>query len=222
MQHAIVVGGSNGIGLALSDLLIQKQYLVTIFDRVEPSATALSEGQYRFVACDLRYLDPDIFEPYASDPELGVVFISAGLGRIADFEAHHPAEIQKMMTVNATAELQIIRMFYDRLLKDSDFFLGIMGSISGLLSSPMAAVYAASKAAVCRFTESVNIELEIKGSPNRILNVSPGSFKGSRFYGGENDLSQLNDLANDILDHLFHRNTLFIPDYDETFHAVAY
>ena len=35
----------------------------------------------------------------------------------------------------------------------------VMGSIAGLVSSPMFSVYAATKAALCRFIESINIEL---------------------------------------------------------------
>ena len=88
------------------------------------------------------------------------------------------------------------------------------------MSSPMAAVYAASKAAVCRLIESVNIELEVAGTSNRILNVSPASFKGSRFYGGKNQLDLLEGLAGEIVDHLFASDSLFIPQYEETFKAV--
>lgn len=88
------------------------------------------------------------------------------------------------------------------------------------MSSPSAAVYAASKAAVCRLIESVNIELEVAGTKNRILNVSPASFKGSRFYGGQNQLDLLEGLAGDILEHLFNHDSLFIPQYEETFKAV--
>ena len=41
------------------------------------------------------------------------------------------------------------------------------------------------------FIESVNIELEKAGTDNRILNVSPGSLKGTRFNGQENNISLL-------------------------------
>lgn len=68
--------------------------------------------------------------------------------------------------------------------------------------------------------ESVNIELEVAGTENRILNVSPASFKGSRFYGGQNQLDLLEGLAGEIVEHLFSRDTLFIPQYEETFKAV--
>ena len=97
-----------------------------------------------------------------------------------------------------------------------------MGSIVGLISSPAAALYSASKAGLCRFIESVNIELECSGSPNRILNVSPGFIKGTNFYGASaaNDFSHLSGLAEQITEHLFSRDTLFIPQYDEVYGGV--
>ncbi len=70
-----------------------------------------------------------------------------------------------------------------------------MGSIAGLISSPLFATYGATKAAVCNGIESLNIELEMAGTENRILNVSPGSIKGTKFNGGTNDLSQTEALA---------------------------
>ncbi|MBQ7219949.1 MAG: SDR family NAD(P)-dependent oxidoreductase [Synergistaceae bacterium] len=97
-----------------------------------------------------------------------------------------------------------------------------MSSITGLISSPAAAVYSAAKAGLCRFIESVNIELECSGSPNRILNVAPGFIDGTKFYGRSqaNCSSQLSDLAEQILGHLLNRDTLFIPKYDEIYKGV--
>ena len=53
-----------------------------------------------------------------------------------------------------------------------------------------------------------------------ILNVSPGSIKGTKFNGGENDLSLTASLAEDIVLKLLNRETLFIPDYDEVYFDV--
>jgi glycerol-3-phosphate cytidylyltransferase len=124
------------------------------------------------------------------------------------------------MNVNAVAVLKIIRMFYQRIKSQDNFYCGVMGSIAGLVSSPMFSVYAASKAAVCRFVESVNLELEAAGVANRILNVSPGSVKGTRFNGGDNDLSQTEALAAQIVAHMQNRTQLFIPQYDEIYQGV--
>lgn len=220
MKKALVIGGSNGIGLAIVKKLIDDGYFVDIMDRHGPDENVLLNGKYEHHYCDLLDLNEDLVRRFAEDPKLSFLMITAGFGRVCDFEFFHTAEIKNMMTVNATSTIQIIRLFYDRIKGQEEFFCGVMGSISGLLSSPLASVYAASKAAVCRFIESVNIELEVEGCKNRILNVSPASFKGSRFYGGQNQLDLLEDLAVEILDHIYKKEVLFIPQYEETFKAV--
>lgn len=90
------------------------------------------------------------------------------------------------------------------------------------MSSPFFAVYGATKAALKIFIESVNVELEIGGSSNRILNVSPGSIKGTSFNNGKTDLSLTESLAKVIIEHLESRDDLYIPQYEEIFnHLLA-
>ena len=88
------------------------------------------------------------------------------------------------------------------------------------MSSPFFAVYGATKAALKIFIESVNVELLKAGSKNVIMNVSPGTIKGSAFYGKPNDLDELKQLGSDIIEHLEAKNDLFIPKYEEVFKAV--
>ena len=220
MDKAVVVGGSNGIGLAIANNLLSKGYFVYIVDRVQPNAELLTKGDYRYVESNLMEFDENIFSTLAMDSGIRCLMLTAGLGRVADFEYLHIAEIEKLMRVNAISAIKIIRLFYERIKNESPFYCGVMGSIAGLISSPMFSVYAASKAAVCRFIESVNVELEAANTQNRILNVSPGSLKGTKFNGGENDLSQLVDVASTIVDKMFARETLFIPQYEETYANV--
>lgn len=219
-NKAIVIGGSNGIGLAITRNLINRGYFVIILDRHGPDDGVLPKDKFTHNYCDLLDLDQTLISTFANNPEINILFITAGFGRVADFEYFHTAEIKNMMTVNATATIQILRLFYDRIKGNETFYCGVMGSISGLMSSPSAALYASSKASVCRLIESVNIELEVAGTQNRILNVSPASFKGSRFYGGQNQLDLLEGLAEDIIYHLMSRDVLYIPQYEETFKAV--
>lgn len=220
MEKALVIGGSNGIGLAITRNLIASGYYVYILDRHVPQEGVLPSHTFEHHFCNLLDLDESLITTFSSDTAINILIVTAGFGRVADFEYFHTAEIKNMMTVNATATIQILRLFYDRIKGKTPFYCGVMGSISGLMTSPSAAVYAASKAAVCRFIESVNIELEVSGTENRILNVSPASFKGSRFYGGQNQLDLLEGLAGDILTHIYNRDTLYIPQYEETFKAV--
>ena len=124
------------------------------------------------------------------------------------------------MTVNATAVMRVIHHFYNRIASSEDFYCGVMGSISGFMSSPFFSVYGASKAALKIFIESVNVELEKSGTTNRILNVSPGSIKGTSFNQGKTDLQQTKQLASEIISHLKDKDDLFIPQYEEIFKEV--
>lgn len=213
MKKAIIIGGSNGIGLAIAKKLILKDYHVEILDKAEPDQS-LDNEQSTYYFCDFLDLDENLIQKMAEDSSVDILMITAGFGRVADFEYLHTAEIQNLITVNTISAIKIIRLFYERIKSKNPFFCGIMGSIAGWISSPMFSVYAASKAAICRFVESVNIELEVAESPNRILNCSPGSIKGTKFNGQEQDFSLVEGLAENIIKNLYLRKEIYIPDID--------
>lgn len=220
MKKAVVIGGSNGIGLAISKLLVEKEYYLEICDLTAPEDEVLPDEHYRYNYCDLQDFDEELFFSLANDKDVDILIITAGVGRVADFQYHHIAEIDKMFTIDTVALIKVFRIFYDRIASNKPFYAGAMGSISGWMTTPSASVYAAAKAGVVRFVESVNIELEAAGIENRILDVSPAAFKGSHFYGGQNDLHLLEPLATEIIQHLFARDSLFIPQYEEIFKGV--
>lgn len=122
--------------------------------------------------------------------------------------------------MNTIPVMRIIKCFYDKLESKNDFYCGVMVSISGFMSSPFFSVYGATKAALKIFIESVNVELEKSGTSNRILNVSPGSLKGTSFTKGKTDLSVTAPMANEIIKHLEMKDDLFIPQYEEVFKNV--
>ena len=218
MKKAVVVGGSNGIGLAIAKNLIARNYHVIILDMAKPDMA--DSDNFTYYPCNLLDFNEKLFQELSSAPEVNVLMITAGLGRVANFEYLHPTEIQNLLMVNTVAGIKIIRYFYERIASKERFYCGMMGSIAGLLSSPLFSVYAASKAAICRFIESVNIELEVKGTENRILNISPASIQGTKFNGGSNEPSRVEELAGRIVEKMFASEELFIPQYEEIYRAV--
>lgn len=220
MNTALIVGGSNGIGLAIGRELVKRNYNLIICDLKDPEEGVLPDGSFSFHQFNMMDYDYAAIDELSKNSDINFFMITAGIGRVADFEYIHPAEIHNLITIDLDSTLRIIRSFYDRINSKDDFYCGVMGSIAGLVSSPMLSVYAAAKAGVCRFVESVNIELEEKGVKNRILNVSPGSIKGTRFNGGPNDLSQTEGLAKEIVDRVLNREEIYIPQYEEIYKGV--
>ena len=216
MSKTLVIGGANGIGLAIAiELAKAEASTVVIIDRVEPELELPGNITYEYG----NLLDRNLSLLDKHNDADGVVF-TAGFGRVAPFETIIEPEIYNQFQVNAISPVNVLRYFYPRLKEDKPFYCAVMGSIAGIVSSPLFALYSATKAAVCKAIEAINIELEMAGSPNRVLNVSPGSIKGTRFNGGPNDLSQTEALAAEIVEKMQARETLFIPEYDTIFKGV--
>lgn len=220
MKKGIIIGGSNGIGLALVNNLLKQDYFVYIFDKEKPSSENLINDNYEYIKCNLLDFDDELFANYSNNMDINLLIITAGFGRVMKFKYLHQSEIQNIMQVNCISIMKIIHHFYHRINNTNTFYCGIMGSIAGLISSPLFSVYSASKGALHRFIESLNIELEMNNINNRITNISPGSIKGTRFNGGQNNLEETQILAQEIIDNIFLRNTLFIPQYANIYQNV--
>jgi short-subunit dehydrogenase len=218
MRKALVVGGANGIGLSIAVSLASREDYETVYivDRALP-AVDVTHSKFVCHQFDLMSDDYSVFDQFM---DIDTLMITAGFGRLALFKDLDEDYIISSMAVNSTAVMRIIHRFYDKLEAHQDFYCGVMVSISGFMSSPFFSVYGASKAALKIFIESVNVELEKAGSSNRILNVSPGSIKGTSFNQGKTDLSQTASLTNDIISHLLAKDDLFIPQYEEIFKNV--
>lgn len=213
-MSALVVGGANGIGLAVATLLAQGGKHVFVADRVEPAS-----GSCDYIPLDLATADYSAIERVKAETD--TLVFTAGFGRLALFEDVAEEEMVLQMTVNTLAPMRVVRMFYDKIKSGDTFYTAVMVSVAGMMASPFFATYGASKAALNVFISSLNAELEGGGSCNRILNVSPGSFKGSRFNGAAHtDLAALTPLATEIIDRMYARERLFIPQYEEVYGEV--
>lgn len=218
MKKILIVGGANGIGLSIAKQLtardgVEKIYIV---DKA-PLSPAYQEDKIESYQFDLTSADYSFFDRFE---DIDGLMITAGFGRLALFNDIPEEMIATYFNVNTIAAIRVIKHFYDRLLSQDDFYCGVMVSIAGFMSSPFFSVYGATKAALKNFIESVNVELEKAGTTNRILNVSPGSIKGTSFNQGKTDLSLTMPLAEEIILHLENKDDLFIPQYEEVFKNV--
>ena len=218
MKRTLIVGGANGIGLGIATELsmrsdVEKVYVVdkAILDEeyAHPKIQA-----YTF---DLTEDDYSVFDRF---DDIDSLMITAGFGKLQLFRDMRESMISQYFNVNTIPVMRIIKRFYRKLEAREEFRCGVMVSISGFMSSPFFSVYAATKAALKVFIESVNVELEKAGSSNRILNVSPGSLKGTSFNNAKTDLSVTIPMAKEIISHLEGGDDLFIPQYDEVFREV--
>ena len=159
-MRALVVGGSSGIGLSIVLNLVSRQE----YDRVYVIDKALFPTEYltekvQAEVCDLSLGDYSCLNRME---DINALYITAGFGHLRFFQDLSESYIQSSFSVNAIAPIQIIRHYYDRLLSKEVFYCGVMVSIAGRLSSPLFSVYSATKAALSKFIEAVNVELDVQ------------------------------------------------------------
>lgn len=218
IKRVLIVGGANGIGLAIAEELASRSTteIVYVVDKA-PLAKEYRHPKIESFLFDLSSQDYSFFRNF---DDINALVITAGFGRLAHFRDVSEQHIIESFNVNTISVLRLIKLFYSKIEDSNDFYCGVMVSIAGWMSSPLYAVYGATKAALKVFIESINVELTKAESPNRVLDVSPGSIRGTSFNNGKTDLSQMTDLVKEILFHLEQKDDLFIPKYDEIFKEV--
>lgn len=218
MRKVLIVGGANGIGLSIATEYARRNDVEKVYI-VDKSSVSVEFQQEKFdtYQFDLTEVDYSIFDKFK---DIDTLMITAGFGRLSLFRDIDEQHIINSFNVNTISVIRIIKHFYTLLENKKDFYCGVMVSIAGFMSSPFFAVYGATKAALKIFIESVNVELEKANSNNRILNISPGSIKGTSFNNQKTDLTKTQDLARDIIKNIEEKNDLFIPQYEEVFREV--
>lgn len=217
-MNALIIGGSSGIGLSIVLSLIQHSRYTWVYV-VDKSAFPEQYNNSKII-----YFQEDLSNPDYSFLEkiedVYALYITAGFGRLQLFQEVAEEYIQQSFQVNTIAVIRIIKHFYSNLLSKDDFYCAVMVSIAGRLCSPLFSVYSATKAALSKFIEAVNIELEVQNSCNRVLEVSPGVLKGTSF-SGEKTIPQFTaKLAEKIIKLSENHERLYIPEYETIFQKV--
>ena len=218
IRRILIVGGASGIGLSIAVELASRPNVEKVY--VVDKALFPEEYSHAKIVPYCFDLTNDDYSIFNQFEDVNALMVTAGFGKLALFKEVSDSYITDSFKVNTIPVLRLVKHFYHKLEGAEDFHCGVMVSIAGFMSSPFFAVYGAKTAALKIFIESVDVESEKAGSTNRILNVSPGSIKGTSFNSGKTDISQTEELARDIIAHIEKKDDLFIPQYEEVFKGV--
>lgn len=183
----LVTGASSGIGRAVRDRLLAEDHSVIALSRTPTPESKLSNsggGRYHPVACDLSVLD-DI--PAAMDqicrefPDLDGVVSNAGAPAFGGLEQWAPEKIKRMIDLNLTSHLLVVRGVIARLKRRELADVILMGSESALQGGKQGSIYCAAKFGLRGFADSLRREASSSGV--RVSIVHPGMVRTPFFEG---------------------------------------
>ncbi len=178
-KKAFITGASSGIGRDIALLLADKGVALIVHGRDARALQTLVDeiGTKTTVkVCIAELANHDGIQNILSTlqeefPDL--VINCAGFGLYGDFVDHGPHEIQEMIATNCAALVAICQhvSFWWKHEKVAGTILNV-SSVLGLMPTPGASIYGATKAFVNSFSEALDVELEAEGI--RVLTACPG------------------------------------------------
>ena len=161
-RHAVITGGSQGIGLATVRKLQADGFAAHIFDIASgPEASyaeAVAEGAI-FHAVDVTSLAA-VEQAVASCPRVDVLVTSAGIAGPNTVTWEYPPEDwHRIMSINLDGTWHCLRAVAPRMIDQGYGRIVTVASVAGKEGNPNASAYSASKAAVIALTKSMGKEL---------------------------------------------------------------
>jgi 2-dehydro-3-deoxy-L-rhamnonate dehydrogenase (NAD+) len=161
-RHAVVTGGSQGIGLAAVKRLQADGLAVHIFD-IGPGpeesyqeATALGAILHPVDVTDLGAVE----RAMAECPRVDVLVTSAGIaGPNATTWDYPPEDWRRIMSINLDGTWHCLRTAAPRMIEQGYGRIVTVASVAGKEGNPNASAYSASKAGVIALTKSMGKEL---------------------------------------------------------------
>jgi len=188
-SNVLVTGASRGLGAILARHLVDAGARVALVARSEAPLQALAaelgERGGLAVAVPADLSEPDALDGLLPRVEqaLGPVDIlvnNAGVEPFTAFEEGAADDIRTAMDVNVTAAMVLSRAVVPGMLDRGRGHLVFVSSTSGLFGVPYMATYAATKAALQVFSQSLRMELGERGVTSTA--ILPGFVEGTGMF----------------------------------------
>lgn len=179
MPVALITGCSSGIGRALADAFKSAGFEVLATARKAEDVAILAAAGFTAVQLDvndepaLEQLSERINQQYGG---LDILINNAGYGAMGPLLDGGVAAMQRQFETNVFAVVGVTRALFPVLRRAKGLVINI-GSVSGVLVTPFAGAYCASKAAVHALSDALRMELAPFGI--RVMEVQPGAIASS-------------------------------------------
>ncbi len=176
---ALITGCSSGIGRALADAFQAAGYCVWAGARKADDLAALSAAGFTAVQLDVndgQALGQLAERLKAEAGGLDVLINNAGYGAMGPLLDGGVEALRRQFETNVFAIVGVTRACFPLLRKNQGLVVNI-GSVSGVLVTPFAGAYCASKAAVQALSDALRMELAPFAI--EVMEVQPGAIASS-------------------------------------------
>jgi short-subunit dehydrogenase len=174
----LITGCSSGIGRALAQAFHARGCRIWATARRVETLQTLAASGLRTAALDVRDADAVAAlrrEIEAQDGAVDILVNNAGYGQMGPLLDLDAASLRAQLETNVVAVHALTRAFAPAMVARRSGLIVQLGSVSGVLPTPFAGAYCASKAAVHALSDALRMELAPFGV--RVMTVQPGAIR---------------------------------------------
>lgn len=189
MSYVLITGASSGIGETFAEEYASLGSNLILVARSQEKLRLLSGKLAGTYGIDIRTCIKDLSLPdsaeqvfdFCNREELQVETLvnNAGFGMSGSFDTQPLEELEKMVVLNNLTLMKLTRLFLPGMRTHNRGNIINLSSIMGFLGGPYGSIYAATKAFVLTFSESIYMELRNTGV--RVIALCPGFTETSIF-----------------------------------------
>ena len=171
----LITGASSGIGLSIGQHLTSLQYKVVGTSR---NPDKYPNHPFPLIAMDVldnTAVKDGIAAVIAAYARIDVLINNAGMGMAGPLEEMDLKAVDSLMNTNLNGTIRVMQHALAVMHKQQSGTIINVASLAGDNGLPFRSIYAASKAALMRVSES--LRLELRHTPIQCTVLSPGSIK---------------------------------------------
>ncbi|WP_424493987.1 SDR family oxidoreductase [Salinimicrobium sp. GXAS 041] len=170
----LITGASSGIGKAIAEHLLSKNYKVFGTSRNPSKGTSLNFPLVTLDVTKKETIKSAVSEVISEAGKIDILINNAGVGITGPIEETPDEEIKKAFDTNYFGPLNVIKAVLPEMRKNNGGLIINITSIAGYMGLPYRGIYSASKGALELTTEAFRMEL--KDFNIQMTNVAPGDF----------------------------------------------
>lgn len=227
--RVFITGTTKGLGQEITKALLNRVDNIVLVARNEEALKLFRDelktkhkfkGEIEILTVDLSRMDA-IEKIKTYDKPVDLVINNAGVGFMNKFEVNTEAEINHTIMVNNFNLTMICHHFAPLMLKEKRGQIINIGSIAGIIPTPLFSVYGASKAFVVSLSQALDTEYSDRGV--RVKVFCPGGIKTEfhRTAGMTDKIIEVNGkymetpprTAQDVMSLIDSESALLVPRY---------
>lgn len=174
---ALVTGASSGIGAAIAERLAADRQWRLILSGRDPGRLEAAAGRTSGLALPYDLREPGMARSLADRAldvcgRIDLLVAAAGVGWAGPFVRMPHSAVDHVLTVDLAAVVHLVRRVLPRMAEAGRGHVVLIGSLAGSVGVRDEAVYAAAKAGLGAFADSLRYELA--GTGVKVLHVVPG------------------------------------------------